>query len=147
MKPLYLLLSLLLIYSCNNPEEGRPAPVDSVQAKRERISQDSTGQRHSNIRISNDSALFSLKGMWKSWSEPTIITLGINAGKGTTYRYPDGSWEVQDTIACMEMMYKSFMKRDSMVYQPFVIITPDDTLHYYRGDTIHIGPNKDIQLL
>lgn len=31
MKPLYLLLSLLLIYSCDNPEEGRPAPVDTVK--------------------------------------------------------------------------------------------------------------------
>lgn len=31
-KPLYLLLSLILIYSCNNPEEGRLAPVDSVRS-------------------------------------------------------------------------------------------------------------------
>lgn len=33
MKLLYLLLSLLLIYSCNNPEEGRPASVDSVKLR------------------------------------------------------------------------------------------------------------------
>lgn len=32
MKPLYLLLSLLLIYSCNKPEEAKQSSIESVKS-------------------------------------------------------------------------------------------------------------------
>lgn len=145
MKPLYLLLSLLLIYSCNNPEEGRSAPADSVNAKRERINQDSTGARKpkdtSGIKFSIGSRL---KTETLEVIEHTYTELALQGNTFFTYRR-NGKWSIQQPDSSMEILYKWWQASDSMRWRPFVVITENDTLHFYHGDTIRVGPDHNFQ--
>lgn len=153
MKPIPLLL--ILLCSCMGCRENKvlkwkQALSDSIMADDMRaklkpplhffFDPDTVPAYKLHVEKSADAFL----GKIKFTDTVDCLRLGFDHNKDTYI--VNGKWLIKDTMATIKMLYLIYKEQIKHSMSPFVIINDNnsDTLRYYRGDTIHVGPDKSI---